>query len=115
MTIAHQSSHQKKSDDHHDQNHNDREHLAAETKLAKEISQLALTIKQIEKLQPFAALRNRKQFFMYSFLHGLLVGFGSVLGASLLVGLFIFLLKQIEFAPWIGDFVQKILENIHAK
>ncbi len=116
MTTPHQTSHPKKSDNHevHDQDHHESQaHIAAETKLAKEISQLALAIKQIEKLQPFAALRNRKQFFAYSFLHGLLVGFGSVLGASLLVGLFIFLLKQIEFAPWIGNFVQKILESMN--
>lgn len=90
-------------------------HIDAETKLAKEVSQLALAIRDIEKMQPFAALRNRKKFFLYSFIHGLLIGFGSVLGASLLVALFIFLLKQIEFAPIVGDFVQSILENISTR
>ncbi len=90
-------------------------HIHAEEKLAKEIGKLATSIERIEKLQPFAALRNKKQFFFYSFLHGLMIGFGSVLGASLLVAFFIFLLKQIEFAPWIGDFVQQILEYMEAK
>ncbi len=88
-------------------------HIGVETKLAKEVSQLAIAIRDIEKMQPFAALRNRKQFFFYSFVHGLLVGFGSVLGASLLVAFFIFLLKQVEFTPIIGDFVKSILNNIN--
>jgi Flp pilus assembly protein TadB len=90
-------------------------HLKAETQLAHEITKLTQAIEKIEKMQPFAALRNRKKFFAYSFLHGLLVGFGSVLGASLLVALFIFLLRQIEFAPLVGSFVQDILKNIQPK
>lgn len=90
-------------------------HLHAETHLAKEIEKLAQAIEKIEKMQPFAALRNRKKFFLYSFIHGLLVGFGSVLGATVLIAFFIFLLRQIEFAPLIGDFVQDILKNIQGK
>ncbi len=88
-------------------------HIHAESKLAREIEKLATSIERIEKFQPFAALRNKKQFFFYSFLHGLMIGFGSVLGASLLVAFFIFLLKQIEFTPIVGDFVKSILANIN--
>lgn len=89
-----------------------KDHISTETHLAKEVQHLATAIERIEKLQPFAALRNRKQFFFYSFIHGLLIGFGSVLGASVLIAFFIFLLQQIQFAPLIGSFVQNILEHI---
>ena len=90
-------------------------HVHAETQLAKEIEKLTHAIEKIEKMQPFAALRNRKQFFAYSFLHGLLVGLGSVLGATVLIALLIYLLKQIQFAPLIGSFVQNILEYVHPR
>lgn len=85
----------------------------SETALAKRMQQLGTTIERIEKLQPFAIMRNRKHFLWYSFLHGIMVGFGSVLGASLLIAFFIFLLKQIQFAPLIGSFVQSILEHMN--
>lgn len=85
------------------------------TELAKKIQKLNTTIERIEKLQPFSIMRNRKNFLWYSFLHGIMVGFGSVLGASLLIAFFIFLLKQIQFAPIIGSFVQSILENINVR
>lgn len=80
--------------------------------LAKKMQKLNTTIERIEKLQPFEIMRNRKNFLWYSFLHGMMVGFGSVLGASLLIAFFIFLLKQIQFAPLIGSFVQSILEHM---
>lgn len=83
-----------------------------ELELAKKMEKLGVIIERIEKLQPFSALRDRRHFLWNSFLHGLMVGFGSVLGASVLIALLIFLLKQIQFAPLIGSFVQSILEHV---
>lgn len=40
------------------------------------------------------------------------MGFGSVLGASLVVGIFLYLLAQISLVPVIGDFVQKVIDQI---
>lgn len=87
-------------------------HTNAETRLANEIERIATIIERIEKLEPFTSLRNRKQFYFFSFVHGVLVGFGSVLGATVLIAFFIFILKQIQFAPLIGNFVQDILTYI---
>lgn len=93
----------------------EKKHVRAETALANEIERIATIIERMEKLEPFTSLRNRKQFYIFSFVHGLLVGFGSVLGATLLIALFIFILKQIQFAPLIGNFVQEILTYINTR
>lgn len=91
------------------------DHLHAEKALAKEIAKIGTIIERIEKLQPFSSLKNRKQFFLYSFFHGMMVGLGSVVGATVLIALLIFLLKQIQFAPLVGSFVQDILTYIHPR
>jgi len=47
-----------------------------------------------------------------SFLHGLMVGFGWVIGASVLVALLIYLLAQIQFVPYLGDFVTDVIDEV---
>ncbi len=49
---------------------------------------------------------------LFSFLKGLMVGFGSILGASVLVGGFVFLIAQVSFVPVLGDFVEDIIAQI---
>ncbi len=93
----------------------EKEHVHAETRLADEIERIATIIERVEKLEPFTSLRNRKQFYFFSFVHGVLVGFGSVLGATVLIAMLIFILKQIQFAPLVGSFVQDILTYIHPR
>lgn len=90
-------------------------HEHAETRLANEIARIATIIERIEALEPFTSLRNRKKFYFFSLMHGILVGFGSVLGATVFIALLVFLLRQIQFAPIIGSFVQDILVYINPK
>ena len=52
------------------------------------------------------------KFLWFSFLKGLMIGFGSILGASVLVGLFVYLLAQISFIPILGDFIEDIILQI---
>lgn len=90
-------------------------HEHSETRLANEIERIATIIERIEALEPFTSLRNRKKFYFFSLMHGILVGFGSVLGATVFIALLVFLLRQIQFAPLIGSFVQDILIYINPK
>ena len=48
----------------------------------------------------------------FSFLKGLMIGFGSVLGASVLVGIFIYILAQIRLVPILGDLVEDVINQI---
>ena len=48
----------------------------------------------------------------YQFLRGLAFGFGTVVGASVLVSVVVLLLSQVEVVPFIGDFATQIIEEI---
>ena len=41
-----------------------------------------------------------------------MVGLGSVIGATVLVGVLIYVLAQISFVPIVGDFVEEIVQEI---
>lgn len=43
-----------------------------------------------------------------------MVGFGSILGASVLVALVIYLIAQISFVPIIGDLVEEVMGTIES-
>lgn len=86
--------------------------LELEKELTKELKALAKEIKRIKSLDYLKVFKNPFKFMWFAFLKGLMVGFGSVLGASVLVGLFIFLLGQVSFVPIIGDFVEEIISQI---
>ena len=80
--------------------------------LAKEINNLTKNIRKLESEKVFKIVSNPWRLMWFSFLKGLMVGFGSVLGATVIVAIFIYLLAQVEFIPVIGDWVQQILEQV---
>lgn len=80
-----------------------------EKELAIEMRKLAVEMRKLKKLEFVKILNRPWKFLFFSFLKGLMVGFGSILGASVLVGLFIYILAQISVVPFVGDFVQDIL------
>jgi len=41
-----------------------------------------------------------------------MIGFGSVLGASLLVGLAVFIISKLQVIPVLGDYLKDILQEI---
>ncbi len=86
--------------------------LQLEKELAKELKDLAKEIKKIKSLDYLKVFNNPFKFMWFAFLKGLMVGFGSVLGASVLVGGFIFLLAQVSFVPILGDFIEEIIAQI---
>jgi hypothetical protein len=47
-----------------------------------------------------------------NFLGGLAWGFGTVLGATVVVALVLFILSKLDTIPLIGDFINNILEEI---
>ncbi len=48
----------------------------------------------------------------FNFLRGLAFGLGSVIGATVLVSLLVFLLREINFIPIIGDWAAQVLDVI---
>ncbi len=84
----------------------------AEITLVKEVKELTKEVKRLKKLEFVKVLKHPWKYMWLSFLHGLMVGFGWVIGASVLVALLIYILAQIQFVPYIGDFVTDIIDEV---
>lgn len=83
-----------------------------ETELAKGIKELTKEIQKLKDSEFLQVFKNPWKFIFFSFLKGLMIGFGSILGASVLVGIFVYILGQISFVPVIGDFIKDIVLQI---
>lgn len=83
--------------------------------LAREVKELTTEISRLKKMDFMQVFNHPIKFLFYSFLKGLMIGFGSVLGASVLVGIFIYLLAQIRLVPILGDFVQEVINQIQTE
>lgn len=86
--------------------------LRAETDLVKEINKLTKQVERFQDLEVMYVYKKPFKFLGFALLKGLMIGFGSVLGASFLVGLFIYLVAQIQLVPFVGDFVNGVLQEL---
>lgn len=77
----------------------------------RDLSGEVAKLKKLEFLRVFA---HPWKFMWFSFLKGLMVGFGTVLGASVLVAIFVYLVGQISFVPILGDLVEDVLIEIQS-
>lgn len=83
-----------------------------EERLAIEVKELTKEVRKLKKLEFVKVMKSPWKFMGFMFLKGLMVGFGSILGASVLVALFISILAQISFVPILGDIVQDVMGQI---
>lgn len=91
------------------------EHRDHSLALTREIKELTSEISRLKKMDFMQVFNHPVKFFFYSFMKGLMVGFGSVLGASVLVAIFIYVLAQIRLVPILGDFVQEVINQIQVE
>lgn len=76
----------------------------------EELEQLGQTL---VTLYETGYITNRR-FYKMSFLKGLFIGFGTVLGATLLIGLLLWGLSFFDSVPWIGEISKNITETIES-
>lgn len=50
--------------------------------------------------------------FFFNLVRGLAFGLGSVIGATVLVSVLVYFLRQIDFLPLIGDYAIQLIEMI---
>jgi len=86
--------------------------INAELQLVKEVKSLSKEVKNLKELEFIKVFKHPFKLMWFSFLKGLMVGFGSVLGASLLVALFVYTISQIKLVPILGDFINSVLVEI---
>lgn len=59
---------------------------------------------------------SRAQVFKMNFLRGLFFGFGSAIGATLLIALTIWLLSQFSYVfPPLADFINQLVETMQSR
>ncbi|MBD3360199.1 hypothetical protein GF366_00185 [Candidatus Peregrinibacteria bacterium] len=85
---------------------------SVELQLTNEVKELTKEVKKLKKLEFMRVLKSPFKFMWFSFLKGLMVGLGTVIGASVLVALLIYILSKISFVPIVGDFVKDIIQQI---
>lgn len=54
----------------------------------------------------------QKRTMLNSFSSGILFGVGSAIGATFIFGLFIFILSQLNTVPFVGQYIQNIIDYI---
>ncbi len=55
----------------------------------------------------------RREIYLTNFFRGMFFGFGSVLGGTILIALFIWILAQVgTLVPFLSDFIQQILDAL---
>ncbi len=84
-----------------------------------QLNKILLSLKKIERALEHVNSHKLMEIYnsipkllFYQFMKGIVFGLGSVLGATIVVSILVYLLSQIEFVPIIGEWVKHISEEI---
>lgn len=69
-------------------------------------------LSELKKLNKNISRMNSTRSFAHSFLVGIVSGLGSVIGATIVVGFIVYLLRNINVVPLIGDWLSQIFEHV---
>lgn len=83
-----------------------------EKELIKNLNELSKGVNRLKDLELMELYKKPLKFMGYSLLKGMMIGFGSVLGATVLVAVFVYLLSNIQFVPIVGNFVSDIVQQV---
>ena len=83
-----------------------------ELELAREINLLATEVKKLKHMEVIKIFKHPWKFLGLSMVKGIMVGFGSVLGATVFLTIFVYVLAKISFVPIVGDFVENVIQEI---
>lgn len=89
--------------------------MKIEKELAKEMKDLAKEMRRLKKLDFMRVFAKPWKFMLFALVKGLMVGLGTVLGATILVAVVIYILSKMGEVPLIGDFVESIVEQVETQ
>lgn len=69
---------------------------------------------EIAKLNRTITKLNKTRSLGYSFMMGIVTGLGSVLGATIVLGIVLFVLRNVEFLPIIGSWIAQLNRYIES-
>ena len=80
--------------------------------LKQEIEALRAEVARLNDHRFLRTYNSVPRFLLFSFMRGLAVGLGTVLGATLLLSMLISILAQIEFVPILGEWAREITKIV---
>lgn len=80
--------------------------------LLQESKSISLQLQQLNDHKLIKVYNSIPQLLWFHLLKGAAFGLGSVLGATVVLSALVYLLAQIEFIPFIGEWVSAILEVV---
>jgi len=81
-------------------------------KIHLSLQKIETELQQLNSHKFIKAYNSISNLLFYQFLKGIAFGLGSVLGATIVVSILVYLLAQIEFLPIIGEWVKLITQEI---
>ncbi len=85
------------------------------TNVREEIAALRQEIARLNRHRFIRIHNSTPKLVWFQFLRGLAFGLGSVLGATVLVSVAVFMLSKIDFVPVIGDWARLIVDEIRVE
>lgn len=58
---------------------------------------------------------SKKEIIINNFIGGIAWGFGATIGLAVILSIISFMLREINFVPFVGDFVSQIVEFVNQK
>lgn len=83
--------------------------------LAKEVAALRAQVETLNNHRFLRVMNSVPRMLAYSFARGLAIGLGTVLGASVLLSVLVWVLSTINFIPVIGEWAAQIVNEINLK
>lgn len=81
-------------------------------KLAKTIDKLTEAVEKLRDERYLQIIQNKKKFLWYNFLTGAAKGLGLVVGSTLLLALFLWIVSQLITVPVIGEWIVDLINYI---
>lgn len=85
---------------------------SVELDLAREVRELSKEVGKLKSLEFIQIFKHPWKFLWFSLLKGMMVGLGTVIGATVLVALVIYMLTQVKVVPIVGSFVEDVIQEI---
>lgn len=83
-----------------------------EKTLVESITNLTELVKQLRSERYLQMIDNRKRFLFYNFMAGVARGVGWALGATIILGIVVWILSQLINVPFLGDWIGNIIDYI---
>ncbi len=83
-----------------------------EKTLIESITTLTELVKQLRSERYLQMVDNRKRFLFYNFIAGMARGVGWALGATVVLGLVVWIISYLINVPLLGDWIGNIIDYI---